>query len=110
MNSPFPQYVVVPLHQLSLQANQTGAADARGEIPAPDSQFDPYKMHAEFGAKWSAFVRANFHNLRQVSLSFGVSERTARAWWKGETGANAAQVAIAFRHCPEATLALLQAA
>ncbi|WP_224826266.1 hypothetical protein [Cognatishimia sp. MH4019] len=72
--------------------------------------YDPHQVHREFPDRWQAYIRANYRNLNHVQLIFGVSERTARKWWKGETGANGGHVAIAVNEHPVAAPRMLFAA
>lgn len=76
--------------------------------PAP--RFDPHQVHREFPLRWQAYVRANFRDLTHIQQVFGVSERTARKWWKGETGANGGHVAIAMSAHPVTAQRMLFAA
>lgn len=79
----------------------------RGDsVPA----YDPHSVHREFPDRWQAYIRANFRDLNHVQQVFGVSERTARKWWKGETGANGGHVAIAVNEHPVAAPRMLFAA
>ena len=72
--------------------------------------YDPHRVHREFPDRWQAYIRANYRNLNHVQQVFGVSERTARKWWKGETGANGGHVAIAVNEHPVAAPRMLFAA
>jgi hypothetical protein len=72
--------------------------------------YDPHRVHREFPERWQAYIRANYRNLNHVQQVFGVSERTARKWWKGETGANGGHVAIAVNEHPVAAPRMLFAA
>ena len=72
--------------------------------------FDPHRVHRDFPARWSAYVRANYAGLLDVQLAFNVSEKTARNWWKGVSGANGGHVAIAVRRHPVAAHRMLFAA
>lgn len=87
-----------------------GAHDAilgRGEsVP----RYDPHRVHREFPDRWQGYIRANYRDLRHVMHIFGVSERTARKWWRGETGANGGHVAIAVNEHPVAAPRMLFAA
>ncbi|WP_147112155.1 hypothetical protein [Tateyamaria sp. syn59] len=83
------------------------ALSGRGES-APS--YDPHRVHREFPDRWQAYIRANYRDLNHVQLVFGVSERTARKWWKGETGANGGHVAIAVNEHPVAAPRMLFAA
>lgn len=79
-------------------------------VPQAQATYDPQKVHREFPERWRSYIRANFRNLRQIQEVFGVSERTARKWWDGETGANGGHVAIAvIEHPVEAPLMLFAA-
>lgn len=72
--------------------------------------FEPRRVHEEFPDRWRAYVRANYRNLGHVQQVFAVSERTARKWWNGETGANGGHVAIAVNEHPVAAPRMLFAA
>lgn len=80
---------------------------ARGN-PVPP--YDPHLVHREFPDRWQSYVRANFRGLNHIQQVFGVSERTARKWWNGETGANGGHVAIAMREHPVQAQRMLFAA
>jgi hypothetical protein len=69
--------------------------------------YDLHRVHREFPNRWQAYIRANYRNLNHVQQVFGVSERTARKWWKGETGANGGYVAIAVNEHPVAAPRML---
>lgn len=62
--------------------------------------FDPVRVHREFPDRWCAYIRANFRDLNHVCQVFNVSERTARKWMAGETGANGGHVAVAILEHP----------
>jgi hypothetical protein len=72
--------------------------------------YDPYKVHREFPARWQAYIRANYRSIAHVTQVFEVSERTARKWWAGETGAVGGHVAIAVNEHPDTAPAFLFAA
>lgn len=72
--------------------------------------YDPHSVHRAFPDRWQAYIRANFCDLNHVQQVFAVSERTARKWWKGETGANGGHVAIAVNEHPVAAPRMLFAA
>ncbi len=71
---------------------------------------DPHRIHREFPDRWRVYIRSNYQNLAHIQQVFGVSERTARKWWKGETGANGGHVAIAVNEHPVAAPRMLFAA
>lgn len=84
-------------------------ADVQGRdasVPA----YDPHQVHREFPDRWQAYIRANYRNLMHVQQVFGVSERTSRKWWNGETGANGGHVAMAVNEHPVAAPRMLFAA
>ena len=62
--------------------------------------YDPHRIHRDFPMRWQRYIRANFRGLGHVQQVFNVSERTARKWWNGETGANGGHVAIAVAEHP----------
>lgn len=72
--------------------------------------YDPMSVHREFPDRWRAYIRSNYRDLAHVQQVFGVSERAARKWWNGETGANGAHVAIAVNEHPVAAPRMLFAA
>ena len=74
-----------------------GPGQASGPSSANHGRYDPYEVHREFPARWQAYIVANYRNIGHVTSVFGVSERTARNWWKGEFGANGGHVAVAMR-------------
>lgn len=80
---------------------------ARGDAVPP---YDAHRVHREFPDRWQGYVRANFRGLGHIQQVFGVSERTARKWWNGETGANGGHVAIAMREHPVQAQRMLFAA
>lgn len=63
-------------------------------------RYDPARVHREFPERWSAYIRANYRDLRHVCQVFGVCERTARKWMAGETGAVGGHVAVAILEHP----------
>ncbi len=69
------------------------------ETDAP-TRFDPAKVHREFPERWRAYIHQNYRNLKVIMQTFNVSERTARKWWSGETGANGGHVAVAVNEHP----------
>ncbi len=79
----------------------------RGDLPPV---YDPHQVHREFPGRWQSYIRANYRNLSHVQRVFGVSERTSRKWWNGETGANGGHVAIAVNEHPVAAPRMLFAA
>lgn len=72
--------------------------------------YDPHQVQREFPKRWQAYIRSNFRNIAHVQMVFPVSERTARGWWKGETGVNGSNVAIAVNEHPVAASRMLFAA
>jgi hypothetical protein len=80
------------------------AALARAE------RYDPQRVHREFPERWQAYIRANYRNIGHVTQVFRVSERTARKWWAGETGAVGGHVAIAMNEHPAIATRMLFAA
>lgn len=72
--------------------------------------YDPYQVHRDFPKRWQTYIRANFSGTPHVQQVFGVSERTARKWWNGESGANGGHVAIAMRATPITATRMLFAA
>ncbi len=79
-----------------------------GDSPAPI--YDPQQIHTQFPARWQVYIRNNYRNLAHIQQVFNVSERTARKWWNGETGANGGHVAIAVCQHPVAAPRMLFAA
>jgi hypothetical protein len=68
---------------------------------------DPFQVRADFPEMWARYIRANFRSVAAVVAAFEVSERTARKWWEGETGAHGGHVAVACRMHPVAAPAML---
>jgi hypothetical protein len=62
--------------------------------------FDPHKVHRQFPERWQRYIRAQYRSLAHVCQVFDVSERTARNWWTGQTGAVGGHVAVAVREHP----------
>lgn len=85
-------------------------ADSKPAPVARSREVDPNAVHRKFPARWKAYIRAHYSDLRQVTKAFGVSERTARKWWNGETGANGGHVAVAVMLHPVQTQQFLFAA
>ncbi len=83
---------------------------AHTEILERGNHYDPHKVHREFPARWQAYIRGNYRNIGHVTQVFQVSERTARKWWAGETGAVGGHVAIAINEHPETAPVMLFAA
>lgn len=82
----------------SPQSGPDGAGQSFGENSAEKPgarRCDPHRVYAEFPARWQAYIRGNFRNLSHVQKVFQVSEKTARNWWDGATGANGRHVAVA---------------
>jgi hypothetical protein len=75
-----------------------------------ESVFDPHQVHSTFPAKWQAYIRAQYRSLEAIQRDFGVSERTARKWWNGDTGANGGHVAVACILHPKSAPPMLFAA
>lgn len=78
---------------------KSGHKSATNPVTSP--VFDPHEIHREFPARWQAYICANFTGLKHVMEVFSVSERTARKWWRGDTGANGGHVAIAVLEHPQ---------
>lgn len=99
MNHTVPQ-VVVYVNDRSFRQDGTVRPDICADygpvmVPQGAPVYDPQKVHREFPERWRAYIRASFRNLNHIQQVFNVSERTARKWWDGETGANGGHVAIA---------------
>ncbi|MDJ0631079.1 MAG: hypothetical protein QNJ44_22670 [Rhodobacter sp.] len=108
-----------------LSGEMSGSEFLSGEksvLPEPENQHrvmvlgdsrrvaDPHEIQRQFPQRWRAYIRANYRNLGHVQRVFGVSEKAARNWWNGDTGANGAQVAIAVNEHPVAAPRMLFAA
>lgn len=106
-----PQSVVIYVnglpygHYVSKPSQQSA-----GYLSEPKQAFDPFKVQREFPARWQAYIQANFRSIAQITNVFHVSEKTARNWWTGATGANGAHVAIAVNAHPEQAPRMLFAA
>lgn len=110
MTAP-PPYVVIYANGPSSPQDATPVpVRTSGEIAARPARIDPDRLLAAFPILWGRFIRANFHNLRQVMLAFGVSERTARSWWAGDGGCNGRHVFIAMGLYPRQLAQMLQEA
>lgn len=46
--------------------------------------FEPRAYRAFFADRWAKFLRANYANPEEVSVSFGVRFQTAANWWNGD--------------------------
>ena len=78
---------------------------------SPEVAFDPWRFKAIFPDRWSAFLRAHLRSVEHAAVFFGVTERAARDWCLGASGARGSHVAIAFAADPEgARRILLEAA
>jgi len=95
--------------QKSARASHGGHSVFAGRVDSGPA-YDPHSIHREFPDRWQAYIKANYRNLNHVQQVFGVSERTARKWWKGETGANGGHVAIAVNEHPVSAPRMLFAA
>ena len=63
---------------------------------------DPYAEHAEFPARWRAYLLAHYGNDPiRVAEEFAVTPRAARKWLEGETGCKGGALIIALRRHPE---------
>lgn len=71
---------------------------------------DPYRMACDFPDRWGRYIRSHYRGLREVCQVFDVSERTARTWWEGASGARGHQVAVAWNRDPEIVMQTLFAA
>ena len=112
MKSPLNQVpVVIYVNGASYSEDSMNSANQSSEpMSAQPSRYDPYQVHRAFPSRWQAYIRANFRNIPHVAHVFNVSERTARKWWNGETGANGGHVAIAVNEHPVEAPAMLFAA
>lgn len=57
--------------------------------------FEPRSYRAFFADRWAKFLRANYNNAEEVSVSFGVRYQTAANWWNGDNRPSGDVVAIA---------------
>jgi hypothetical protein len=106
-----PHAVVIYVNGLPYgQSGPEAAQHSVGNLSAPKQAFDPFKVQREFPARWQAYIQANFRNIADVTHVFHVSEKTARNWWTGATGANGSHVAIAMNAHPEQAPRMLFAA
>jgi len=111
MNLPPPPSVVIYINGFPFANSATVLpGQSFGQLSAPPIVFDPFKVQREFPSRWQAYIRANFRHIAHVTQVFHVSERTARNWWTGATGANGAHVAIAVNVHPEQAHLMLFAA
>ena len=72
--------------------------------------YNPYQIARGFPDRWQAYIRASFRSIGHVARTFDVSEKTARNWWNGKTGARGAHVAIAVNEHPDTAPTMLFAA
>lgn len=63
---------------------------------------DPRRFRALYPDRWSAFLRANFHNATHVAAFFDIDDRCARNWLEGVTGPQGWAVEFAIRSIPGA--------
>ena len=105
--SPVVIYVNSPS---SGQYDPETPGDLVGETSRVGRGFDPHRIHREFPDRWRAYILAHFTTLDQITRTFDVSEKTARNWWTGATGANGGHVAIAVQEHPEEAIQMLFAA
>ena len=86
-------------------ANATAAPDEQSSATlAFNPGLDPYQLHRDFPAMWSAYLHEAFAGPRmtiRIALSFDVDESTARAWLKGQGGCRGHHVVQAMRHAPD---------
>ena len=71
---------------------------------------DPHRCSRAFPDRWSAYIRAHFSSTAAVCLHFGVDDRTARKWWRGEGGVRGDKVAMAYAAHPSGVVHYLFAA
>jgi len=105
--SPVVIYVNNPS---SGQSDTETAGHLVGELSGPQRPYDPHRVHREFPVRWQAYIHAHYRNLAHVVNTFQVSEKTARNWWTGATGAVGGHVAVAVQEHPEEALQMLFAA
>ena len=95
------------------QSNPPPPEHSFGELSGGSARraaLDPHRIHRQFPERWSAYIKAHYRSLSEISEAFDVSEKTARNWWTGRTGANGGHVAIAVdRHPVEAPQMLFAA-
>ena len=106
-----PSPVVIYVNGLS--SDQSGTETPGhlvGETSGDQRGFDPHRVHREFPDRWRAYILAHYASLDQITKAFHVSEKTARNWWTGATGANGGHVAIAVQEHPEEAIQMLFAA
>lgn len=71
---------------------------------------DPYQLHRNFPKRWQSYLHDTYRNAAHVRDVFRVDDRTARKWWKGETGCVGGYVAVAFNLDPQGVSEMLMAA
>ncbi|MFT5614684.1 MAG: hypothetical protein ACI8Q6_001966 [Granulosicoccus sp.] len=102
--APRSPSVVVYVNEFPLpQSGTEPVGQLHSPLPAPlpnRAPMDPEKIHREFPTRWQAYIREHYRNLREIQLTFGVCERTARKWWDGETGCVGGYVAVAVNEHP----------
>lgn len=92
-------------HRAALSRGSVPRGPVRGRAVA-----DPHEVQKAMPQLWQSFIRANFRDLRDVMVAFGVSERAARKWWNAEGGVNGAYVCFALRRWPAEARQWLEAA
>ncbi len=110
----FPPAVVVHVHGSPYgESSAKHVGHLSGETsgaPTPVAPLDPYQVHRDFPERWRGYLHANFRSHCDVQQAFQVSEKTARNWWTGATGANGGHVAVAVRIHPHTAPQMLFAA
>jgi len=107
MNAQAPSVVIYVNGQpcgepVTIPAGQSFGDMSGGHAQRPPlaRRMDPHRVHRDFPDRWCRYIRAHFTSLRHVCQVFDVSERTARKWWNGETGAVGGHVAVAVQEHP----------
>jgi hypothetical protein len=97
-------YPVAPAACANLPGRPAAARLRVVRPPAP-RPFDPWRFRAQFPDLWSAFLRARYRRPEEVAVAFAVSEKAARLWWDGASGAQGDKVVVALRlHGPAAVM------
>ena len=87
---------------VALHGNSRMARPALSFGDFPGLPCDPHRFRALFPALWSKFLRAHFRDEMHAAYSLGVTERSARDWWVGRTGANGSAALYAVAAVPGA--------
>ncbi|MFB9149552.1 hypothetical protein [Roseovarius ramblicola] len=108
MNAQAPSVVIYVNGASCADPGTGGGGQSVGELSAHQlveatqlrRRFDPHKVHRQFPERWQRYIRSQYRSLAHVCQVFDVSEKTARNWWNGTTGAVGGHVAVAVQEHP----------